>query len=203
MPQDIQAPKGRLILPQVQPIRDLLDHRCVVLSATVDQLDGALAALKKPPELIITDSQAFAAVAAKKPEGSLLTSFSVLFARYKGDIEAFVQGAAAIDRLTEQSHVLIAEACTHAPLEEDIGREKIPRMLRKRTGPGLRVTVVSGVDFPQDLSGYDLIIHCGACMFNRKYVLSRIARAKEQGVPVTNYGVAIAKLTGVLPQVVY
>ena len=203
MPQDIQAPKGRLILPQVQTIRDLLDHRCVVLSATVDQLDGALAALKEAPELIVTDSQAFAAVAAKKPEGSLLTSFSVLFARYKGDIEAFVQGAGAIDRLTEQSHVLIAEACTHAPLEEDIGREKIPRMLRKRTGPGLRVTVVSGVDFPQDLSGYDLIIHCGACMFNRKYVLSRIARAKEQGVPVTNYGVAIAKLTGVLPQVVY
>lgn len=203
MPQDIQAPKGRLILPQVQTIRDLLDHHCVVVSVTTDQLPQALDTLKLPPKLIITDSQAFAAVYPLKPKESLLTSFSVLFAAHKGDIDVFVQGAAAIDRLTEQSHVLIAEACTHAPLTEDIGREKIPAMLRKRVGQGLSVLVVSGVDFPEDLSGVDLIIHCGACMFNRKHVLSRVERAKAQGVPMTNYGVALAHLTGILDKIVY
>lgn len=203
MPQDIQAPKGRLILPQVQTIRDLLDHHCVVVSVTTDQLPQALDTLKLPPKLIITDSQAFAAVYPLKPKESLLTSFSVLFAAHKGDIDAFVEGAAAIDRLTEQSRVLIAEACTHAPLTEDIGREKIPAMLRKRVGQGLSVSVVSGVDFPEDLSGVDLIIHCGACMFNRKHVLSRVERAKAQGVPMTNYGVALAHLTGILDKIVY
>ena len=203
MPQDIQAPKGRLILPQVQTIRDLLDHQCVVVSTTVNLLERSLGALKEPPKLIITDSQAFQEVYEKKPLESLLTSFSVLFAEYKGDIQEFVRGADAIDSLTEQSHVLIAEACTHAPLAEDIGREKIPRALKKRYGNGLHVSVVSGADFPEDLSGYDLIIHCGACMFNRKYVLSRIERAKNQGVPITNYGVALAKLTGILSKIVY
>ena len=136
-----------------------------------------------------------------KPEGTLLTSFSVLFAQYKGDIGAFTEGAAAIDRLTEQSKVLIAEACTHAPLSEDIGREKIPRMLKKKVGLGLTVDMVSGTDFPDDLSPYSLVIHCGACMFNRKYVLSRIQKAREHGVPITNYGVALAKLTGVLDKI--
>lgn len=203
MPQDIQAPKGRLILPQVQTIRDLLDHKCVAVSVTTDCLDTALRALNKPPKLIITDSQAFAEVYAKKPEESLLTSFSVLFAQYKGDIQAFTEGARAIDALTENSRVLIAEACTHAPLTEDIGRVKIPRMLRKKIGPALTVDMVSGTDYPQDLSGYDLIIHCGACMFNRKYVLSRIERARRFGVPITNYGVALAKLTGVLDHITY
>ena len=203
MPQDIQAPKGRLILPQVQTIRDLLDHRCVVVNVTTDQLEPALAAMNQPPRLIITDSQAFAAVYPVKPPDSLLTSFSVLFAAHKGDMDAFVQGAAAIDRLTGRSHVLIAEACTHAPLAEDIGREKIPAMLRKRVGDSLQVTVVSGVDFPEDLSGYDLIIHCGACMFNRKYVLSRVEQARAQGVPMTNYGIALAHLTGILDKIVY
>lgn len=203
MPQDIQAPKGRLILPQVQTIRDLLDHKCVVVSTTVDLLEQSLEALKKPPKLIITDSQAFQSVYEKKSPESLLTSFSVLFAEYKGDIQEFVKGAEAIDSLTEQSHVLIAEACTHAPLAEDIGREKIPRALKKRFGDRLNVSVVSGVNFPEDLSGYDLIIHCGACMFNRKYVLSRIERAKSQGVPITNYGVALAKLTGILSKITY
>lgn len=203
MPQDIQAPKGRLILPQVQTIRDLLDHKCVVVSTTVDLLEQSLETLKKPPKLIITDSQAFQPVYEKKPLESLLTSFSVLFAEYKGDIQEFVKGAEAIDSLTEQSHVLIAEACTHAPLAEDIGREKIPRALKKRFGDRLNVSVVSGVNFPEDLSGYDLIIHCGACMFNRKYVLSRIERAKSQGVPITNYGVALAKLTGILSKITY
>lgn len=203
MPQDIQAPKGRLILPQVQTIRDLLDHQCVVTCTTTDQLDHALATFRFSPRLIITDSQAFQTVYQKKPAESLLTSFSVLFARHKGDIHAFVEGADAIEALTEQSHVLIAEACTHAPLQEDIGRVKLPRLLRKRVGEHLQIDMVSGTDFPQELSGYDLIIHCGACMFNRKYVLSRIAQAKAQGVPVTNYGVALAKLTGILDKIAY
>ena len=194
MPQDIQAPKGRLILPQVQTIRDLLDHRCLVMSCTTDKLDEALSALKQPPKWIITDSQVFKTVYDKKPKESRLTSFSVLFANYKGDLSEFVQGAAAIESLTEHSKVLIAEACTHAPLSEDIGREKLPRMLRNKVGQGLAVDVVGGPAFPEDLSGYDLIIHCGACMFNRRHVMSRIDRAKSQGVPITNYGVAIAEL---------
>ena len=137
------------------------------------------------------------------PAESLLTSFSVLFAHYKGDIDSFVAGSAAIDRLTEQSRVLIAEACTHAPATEDIGRVKIPNLLRKRVGEGLRIDVVGGTDFPEDLTPYDLVIHCGACMFNRRHVLSRLARAEAQGVPMTNYGVTIARLTGILDRVVY
>lgn len=203
MPQDIQAPKGRLILPQVQTIRDLLDHRCLVLSTTVDQIDQALAALKAPPSLIITDSQVFAQVYQKKPPQSRLTSFSVLMAAVKGDIQAFVAGAAAIDRLRPGDGVLIAEACTHAPLAEDIGREKIPRLLRQRAGGDLRVDVASGVDFPEDLSPYRLVIHCGACMFNRKYALSRIAQCAAQNVPITNYGVALAHLSGILDAISY
>ena len=201
MPQDIQAPKGRLILPQVQTIRDLLDHRCLVMSCTTDKLDEALSALKQPPKWIITDSQVFKTVYDKKPKESRLTSFSVLFANYKGDLSEFVQGAAAIESLTEHSKVLIAEACTHAPLSEDIGREKLPRMLRNKVGQGLAVDIVGGPAFPEDLSGYDLIIHCGACMFNRRHVMSRIDRAKSQGVPITNYGVAIAKLSGILDKI--
>lgn len=201
MPQDIQAPKGRLILPQVRTIRHLLDLKCTVVSTTADGLDGALAALSAPPKLIITDSQCFPLVAAKKPGESLLTSFSILMAADKGDIDAFAQGAKAIGTLTEHSRVLIAEGCTHAPLEEDIGRVKIPNLLRKRVGQGLQVDVVAGNDFPHDLTGYDLVIHCGGCMFNRAYVLSRLAQAQGQGVPMTNYGVAIAYLTGILDQV--
>lgn len=201
MPQDIQAPKGRLILPQVRTIRHLLDLKCTVVSTTNHGLDGALAALSAPPKLIITDSQCFPLVAAKKPEESLLTSFSILMAADKGDIDAFAQGAKAIGTLHEHSRVLIAEGCTHAPLEEDIGRVKIPRLLRRRVGQGLQVDVVAGNDFPHDLTGYDLVIHCGGCMFNRAYVLSRLAQAQGQGVPMTNYGVAIAYLTGILNQV--
>ena len=201
MPQDIQAPKGRLILPQVRTIRHLLDLKCTVVSCTADGLDGALAALSAPPKLIITDSQCFPLVAAKKPGESLLTSFSILMAADKGDIDAFAQGAKAIGTLTQHSRVLIAEGCTHAPLEEDIGRVKIPRLLRRRVGQGLQVDVVAGNDFPHDLTGYDLVIHCGGCMFNRAYVLSRLAQAQGQGVPMTNYGVAIAYLTGILNQV--
>lgn len=201
MPQDIQAPKGRLILPQVQTIRELLDRKCLVMSCTTDNMDQMLKVISRPPELIVTDSQVFKTVYGKKPEGSRLTSFSILFAQYKGDIDYFLEGAKAISRLTEQSRVLIAEACTHAPMTEDIGRVKIPGMLRKRIGEGLRIDVVSGNDFPDDLSPYDLIIHCGACMFNRRYVLNRVASAKCQHVPMTNYGVAIACLSGILDKI--
>ena len=201
MPQDKQAPKGRLILPQVQTIRDLLDNHCVVMCVTTEQLSTALQALAKPPKLIITDSQAFAQVYPLKPAETLLTSFSILLAAYKGDLSAFVKGANALDSLTDDSHVLIAEACTHAPLQEDIGRVKIPNMLRKKYGEHLQVTVVSGSQFPKDLSEYQLIIHCGACMFNRKHVLTRVEQAEQQGVPITNYGVVLAKLTGILDRI--
>lgn len=202
IPQDIQAPKGRLILPQVQTTRELLDKKCLIMSVTTDKFVAAVKQLVQPPKLIITDSQVFSYVYENKPKESMLTSFSVLFAAYKGDLPYYVEGAKQIDSLTEQSRVLIAECCTHAPLQEDIGRVKIPRMLKKRFGEGITVDHVSGTDFPQDLRGYDLIIQCGACMFNRKYVLSRIDHAKEQQVPMTNYGVTIAHLTGILPHVV-
>lgn len=202
MPQDIQAPKGRLILPQVQTTRELLDKKCLIMSVTTDKFVAAVKQLVQPPKLIITDSQVFSYVYENKPKESMLTSFSVLFAAYKGDLPYYVEGAKQMDSLTEQSRVLIAECCTHAPLQEDIGRVKIPRMLKKRFGEGITVDHVSGTDFPEDLSGYDLIIQCGACMFNRKYVLSRIDRAKEQRIPMTNYGVTIAHLTGILPHVV-
>lgn len=202
MPQDIQAPKGRLILPQVQTTRELLDKKCLIMSVTTDKFVVAVKQLVQPPKLIITDSQVFSYVYENKPKESMLTSFSVLFAAYKGDLPYYVEGAKQIDSLTEQSRVLIAECCTHAPLQEDIGRVKIPRMLKKRFGEGITVDHVSGTDFPQDLRGYDLIIQCGACMFNRKYVLSRIDHVKEQQVPMTNYGVTIAHLTGILPHVV-
>ncbi|MDF2537276.1 MAG: hypothetical protein K0S76_297 [Herbinix sp.] len=201
MPQDIQAPKGRLILPQVQTLRELLDKKCIVLSSTADKYEEALQSLTKPPKLIITDSQVFQMVYEKKPAESLLTSFSVLFAAHKGDIDYFVQSAAVIDSLTEDSRVLIAEACTHVPLKEDIGREKLPRMLRKKVGEGLTIVNVSGNDFPSDLSGYDLVIQCGACMFNRKYVINRVDQVKKQQVPMTNYGVTLAYLTGILDKI--
>ncbi|GAA6465306.1 [FeFe] hydrogenase H-cluster maturation GTPase HydF [Bacteroides thetaiotaomicron] len=203
MPQDIQAPKGRLILPQVQTIRELLDKKCLIMSCTTDKLRETLQALSRPPKLIITDSQVFKTVYEQKPKESRLTSFSVLFAGYKGDIRYYVKSASAIGSLTESSRVLIAEACTHAPLSEDIGRVKLPHLLRKRIGEKLSIDIVAGTDFPQDLTPYSLVIHCGACMFNRKYVLSRIERARLQNVPMTNYGVAIAFLNGILNQIEY
>lgn len=201
MPQDIQAPKGRLILPQVQTIRELLDKKCIVASCTTDKFSETLKTLSKSPKLIITDSQVFSYVHKNKPSDSLLTSFSVLFAGYKGDLKYYVEGAKAIDSLTENSRVLIAECCTHAPLSEDIGREKIPRLLRKRVGEGLKIDIVSGTDFPEGLDEYDLIIQCGGCMFNRKYILSRTEKAKQKNVPMTNYGVAIAYITGILDDI--
>ncbi len=203
MPQDIQAPKGRLILPQVQVLRELLDKKCLPLCTTADTLEDALSTLSKAPDLIITDSQVFKTVYEKKPAQSRLTSFSILFAGYKGDLPYYLQGAKAIAALTPHSRVLIAEACTHAPLTEDIGREKLPRLLRQRIGHELTVDIVSGVDFPKQLHHYDLIIQCGACMFNRQYVLTRINHAKEQNVPMTNYGVALAYLSGILDSVDY
>ena len=203
MPQDIQAPKGRLILPQVQTMRELLDKKCLIMSCTTDKLPQTLQALARPPKLIITDSQVFKTVYEQKPTESLLTSFSVLMAGYKGDIRQFIEGASAIDRLTERSRVLIAEACAHAPMTEDIGRVKIPRLLRKKIGEGLQIDMVSGSDFPKDLSGYDLIIHCGACMFNRKHVMNRLESASSQQIPMTNYGITLAHLMGILDKIVY
>ena len=198
MPQDKSAPKGRLIQPQVQTIRELLDRGCTPICCTPDRMSQALAALATPPQLIITDSQAFAEVYKLKPEASALTSFSILFARYKGDITLFTEGAKALDTLTASSHILIAEACTHTPQHEDIGRVKLPHLLRKRFGETLHIDIVSGSDYPEDLTPYELVIHCGACMFNRKHVLSRIERARQQGVAITNYGIVLAALTGTL-----
>lgn len=201
MPQDKEAPKGRLILPQVQTIRELLDKKCIVTCCTPDKMEQALATFHKSPELIVTDSQVFPQVFRLKPADSKLTSFSVLFAAYKGDAKALRDEAKSIARLTEHSHVLIAEACAHVPANEDIGRVKLPRLLRKRIGEGLEISFVNGRDFPKDLSPYQLIIHCGACMFNRRYVLDRIRSAQEQSVPITNYGMAIACLTGILDKI--
>lgn len=201
MPQDIQAPKRRLILPQVQTIRELLDRKCIVISATADKYQQALSQLKNAPKLIITDSQVFKYVYEHKPAESCLTSFSVLFAAYKGDLAYYIEGAKHIDRLTEKSRVLIAECCTHAPLQEDIGRVKIPALLRKRFGAKLQVDVVSGTDFPENLSTYDLVIQCGGCMFNRQFIMTRIEKAKAEAVPMTNYGITIAYLTGILDKI--
>ena len=201
MPQDIQAPKGRLILPQVQTMRELLDKKCLVMCCTTDKLDSTLKTLSSAPNLIITDSQVFKTVYERKPVESKLTSFSVLFAAYKGDIDYFVKSAATIGQLTSKSRVLIAEACTHAPLNEDIGRVKIPRLLAEKIGDGLHIDITAGSDFPEDLSKYDLVIHCGACMFNRKFMLSRLEQARRQQVPMTNYGIALAWLNGILDKI--
>ncbi len=197
MPQDPQAPKGRIILPQVQTLRELLDIGAIAISCTTEALEATLQTLATPPKLIITDSQVFKEVNALKPPQSLLSSFSILMAAYKGDLATLVEGAKAIEQLTPQSRVLIAEACAHAPITEDIGRVKLPRMLRAHVGEELEIDIVSGRNFPEDLSPYSLIIHCGACMFNRKYMMHRIEKAVAAGVPITNYGVTIASIKGV------
>ena len=201
MPQDSEAPKGRLILPQVQVIRELLDRGCNPLCCTPDSLQQALASLKALPALTITDSQVFGFVNSHLPAACPLTSFSILLAAAKGDVAAFVEGAQAIDRLTTHSRVLIAEACTHVPDTEDIGRVKIPAMLRKRAA-GLRIDIAAGNDFPEDLSPYDLIIHCGACVAGRQVVRARTRKALLSGVPITNYGIALAYLQGILDRIV-
>lgn len=200
-PQDIQAPKGRLILPQVQTLRDLLDGDALVFTVKDDGLEEALKAISRKPDLVITDSQVFEKVNDILPKDIPLTSFSILMARYKGDLEELIKGAEVIDELKDGDKVLIAEACTHHAMDEDIGRVKIPNWLRKKTGANLDITVKAGKDFDDDLSEYKLIIHCGACMFNRKQMLSRIEEAKESGTAITNYGVCIAHLKGILPKV--
>ena len=197
MPQDIQAPKGRLILPQVQTIRDILDNKAVIMASTFDKFEKALKALNKPPKVIITDSQVFKEVEKLKPKESLLTSFSVLFARYKGNEEVYKRGADFIDKLNKNSKLLIAESCTHVPLEGDIGRVKIPNLLKKKFGFEFDIDYAAGTDFPNDLSKYDLVIHCGGCMGTRKHILNRIRICEEQNIPITNYGMTIAKINNV------
>lgn len=197
MPQDIQAPKGRLILPQVQTIRDILDNKAIVIGATFDKFEIALKSLKKPPKVIITDSQVFKEVEKLKPKESALTSFSVLFARYKGDEKIYKKGADFIDNLNKKSKILIAESCSHIPLEGDIGRVKIPNMLKNKFGFAFDIDYTAGADFPRDLSKYDLIIHCGGCMGTRRQILNRIRLCEKQNKPITNYGMAIAKINGV------
>ena len=200
MPQDSEAPKGRLILPQVQIIRELLDRGCTPVCCTPDSLAGTVAGLKDAPALVITDSQVFKFVNESIPADWPLTSFSILLAAAKGDIRTFIEGARAMANLKPGSKVLIAEACTHVPDTEDIGRVKIPTLLRKRV-PDLEAVVAAGNDFPEDLSPYSLIIHCGACVANAALVRSRIRKALLAGVPITNYGIAIAALQGILDRV--
>lgn len=197
-PIDQAAPKGRLILPQVQTIRDILDHQGVALVTTADTLKQTLSGLAKKPALVVTDSQVFGKVNADTPQDITLTSFSILFARYKGDLESLVLGATAIDRLKPGDKVLIAEACTHHRVEDDIGTVKIPNWLRKHVGGELQFEWVSGAKFPQNLAQYKLVLHCGSCMLNRREMLSRIMQVRETGVPIINYGVAIAHLHGIL-----
>lgn len=203
MPQDIQAPKGRLILPQVQTIRELLDYGCTTVCTTTAKLSQTLESLKKAPELIVTDSQDFKTVYELKPKESRLTSFSVLFARWKGDIDEFIRGAEALSSLNANSRVLIAEACSHAPLAEDIGREKIPALIHKKIDPNIQFDIVSGNDWNIDFSRYDLIIHCGACMFNRIQMLNRIKNVKKHKTKITNYGITIAYLNGIINKITW
>lgn len=200
-PIDKEAPKGRLILPQVQTIRDLLDSNCLSMVVKESELKFALDSLKTPPALVVTDSQAFRKVSEIVPESIPLTSFSILFARLKGDLDAFIHGARAIENLQDGDKVLILESCTHHAIEDDIGRVKIPNLLRKKTGKNLVIDNISGHDFP-DISGYALVIHCGACMTNRREVLSRILIAGQKRVPITNYGIAISHCLGILQRAI-
>lgn len=198
VPLDKEAPKGRLILPQVNAIRDLLDHGSYCVVVTERELPAALARLNRPPRLVVTDSQAFLEVATLTPPEIPLTSFSIIFARFRGDLPEQVRGALAIETLKPGDRVLVAEACSHHPIGDDIGRVKIPRWLQQYVGGELTFDTVQGHDFPEDLSPYRLVIHCGACMWNRREMLSRILRCKRQGVPITNYGVVIAYSLGIL-----
>ena len=196
-PIDKEAPKGRLILPQVQTIRDLLDHDAMALVVKERELGPALGRLKEPPALVVTDSQAFLKVAADIPPDVPMTSFSILFARQKGDLVALVRGATAIDGLRRDDHVLVCEACSHHPIADDIGRVKIPRWLTQYAGTRLEFVHRAGHDFPDDLSRFRIVIHCGACVQNRREMVSRIARCHAAGVPVTNYGLTIAYTLGI------
>ncbi len=197
-PIDDAAPKGRLILPQVQSIRDILDHDAISIVVKERELTYAIQNLRKPPALIITDSQAFQKVAADTPLEISMTSFSILFARYKGDLEIHLRGIAKINQLKDGDKILIAEGCTHHVQSDDIGTVKIPRWLKQHTGLELHFTKVSGLNFPQNLQDYALIIHCGACTLNRREVLHRLHFAESTGVPITNYGMMIAFTFGIL-----
>ncbi len=197
IPIDLEAPKGRLILPQVQSIRDILDNDAYCMVVKERELRDALDRLKRPPALVVTDSQAFLKVAADTPDHIPMTSFSILFARFKGDLAEFVKGALAIEKLAPGDKVLICESCSHHPIGEDIGRVKLPRWLRQYVGGKLEFAHVQGRDFPEDLSSFKLAIHCGACMWNRREVLSRVIRCRQSGVPITNYGLAIAYSLGI------
>jgi [FeFe] hydrogenase H-cluster maturation GTPase HydF len=202
VPIDLAAPKGRLILPQVQVLREILDCDALGLIVKERELEHALSGLARKPSLVITDSQVVLKVAGDVPGDVRLTTFSTLFARHKGDLAAFVRGAAAIDRLADGDAVLIAEACSHHPVADDIGRVKIPRWLARYAGKDIRCEVASGHDFPEDLSRFALVVHCGSCMLNRTETLRRIRDCARAGVPITNYGVAIAKVQGVLARIV-
>jgi [FeFe] hydrogenase H-cluster maturation GTPase HydF len=198
VPIDLEAPKGRLILPQVQSIRDVLDHDSYCMVVKERELQDALDRLKKPPALVVTDSQAFLRVAGDVPPEIPMTSFSILFARLKGDLNEFIRGVKTIDKLKAGSRILVLESCAHHPIGEDIGRVKIPRWLRQYTGVELEFVHMQGHDFPNDISYYSLIVHCGSCMLNKREVISRILRCREAGVPITNYGIAISYALGLI-----
>ena len=197
VPIDLEAPKGRLILPQVQSIRDVLDNDAYCMIVKERELRDALDRLNRPPAIVVTDSQAFLKVAGDTPPDIPMTSFSILFARCKGDLTEFVRGALAIESLQPGDRILVAEACSHHPIGEDIGRVKIPRWLQQYVGGKLEFTHVQGHDYPDDLSPYKLVVHCGGCMWNRREMLSRIVRCRKAGVPITNYGVCIAYSLGI------
>ena len=200
-PQDIQAPKGRLILPQVQVIRDLLDADALALTVKDDAFEAAMTALAALPDLVICDSQVFRNIAPKVPCSVPLTSFSIIMARAKGDLAALLDGAKAIDSLKSGDRVLIAEACTHHPMENDIGRRQLPEKLALKVGGPLEIDICAGKDFPEELGKYRLILHCGGCMLTRRAYLARMSAARRAGVPITNYGLALGHLAGILPRV--
>lgn len=202
IPVDKEAPKGRLILPQVQVLRDLLDNKCKAVVAQEGELASALQNLKTLPRIVITDSQAFKAVSDIVPKEIELTSFSIIFARIKGDLKEFYNGAKSIEKLKDNDKVLICESCSHHQIEDDIARVKIPRLIKQKTGKEILFEYHSGHDFPENLSDYALLIHCGACMTNRKEVLSRILKCKKANIPITNYGIAIAHCLGILQRTV-
>lgn len=202
IPIDKEAPKGRIILPQVQTLRDILDNGLKALVVRETELKDALSNLKEKPALVVTDSQAFKEVSEIVPESIPLTSFSMLFARLKGDLKVFFEGAKAVDRLKDGDKILIAESCSHHQIEDDIARVKIPRWLKKKTGKNLEFVYHSSHDFVEDLSEFALVIHCGACMTNRREILSRIMKAKEANTPITNYGIVIAHCIGILDRAI-
>lgn len=202
-PQDMAAPKNRLILPQVQSIRELLDKEAIVIVVKLEEFKNALNILKSPPKLIVTDSQVFQEVYKDKPKDSMLTSFSVLFAKLKGDINSYIKGVNAFKNIDEKSKILIAECCSHAPVEEDIGTVKIPNMLRKKFGENLKIEFTKGATFPKNIKDYDLIIQCGGCMLNRKNIINRIESANVLDIPITNYGITIAYFKNILDKIIY